>query len=362
MLRDEGLDLQGRRWSRLARLADTARGRVGAGLERGSRSGALRLAAAAWSAIAAARLARPLALPAGVRAIGIGGATLGGAGKTPVAIAVARALAARHAVALVGHAYRAEPGRARGVAANDAVELVGDDALAAARQLEGSGAIVVVAPSRQQAVDHAALQGARVLVIDGLLQAAPRRLDAAVLVLDAARPWGSGACPPAGDLRAPAAALRAAADVIAIVGPGEEEEESPTPGQEPHLVRPRRDEIAIASRIGGAAGGGLTLTPAELAQRRVGLILAVAHPERIEQALARLGIAPRAVLRFADHAGVSAITGPALAAGERHRIETWLTTARCATKLPAALGGAPVLGLRHEVDVRALVARLELSL
>ena len=168
------------------------------------------LAAVAWGALA--RAERPLRIPAGVRLIGVGGAVLGGAGKTPVAIAVARALASRgEPVALIGHAYRAHPGRPRVVHAGDPVAVVGDDALAAARLLDGTSAAVIVAPRRQDAVDHAAALGHRVLVADGLLQAAPRRLAAALLVLDALAPWGAGACPPAGDLRALPAALLSAA-------------------------------------------------------------------------------------------------------------------------------------------------------
>ncbi len=36
----------------------------------------------------------------------------------------------------------------------------------------------------------------------------------------------------------------------------------------------------------------------------------------------------------------------------------WLTTARCATKLPAAIGGKPVLALDHRLDVTELIAEL----
>src|SRR6185503_3810230 len=157
-------------------------------------------------------------LPAGARVIGVGSAVLGGAGKTPLAIALARELAARgERVALVGHAYRAAPRRPRIVAPTDRVAEVGDDALSASRLLAGTGASVIVAPRRQLAVDHAAALGFRALILDGLLQAAPARLTDAILVLDAAAPWGSGACPPAGDLRAPPGALLAAADHVVVI-------------------------------------------------------------------------------------------------------------------------------------------------
>src|SRR5688500_7539901 len=111
-----------------ADLEDRVRARIGRRLEDATVAGpALRRAAAA-------RIARRLISPGAVRVIGIGGATLGGAGKTPVALAVARALAssARERVAIVGHAYRARPLRARRVEISDSVDEVGDEALAAA--------------------------------------------------------------------------------------------------------------------------------------------------------------------------------------------------------------------------------------
>src|SRR6185312_4199002 len=96
---------------------------------------------------------------------------------------------------------------------------VGDDALACARLLSGTGVEVIVAPRRQEALDLAASRGHRTLVADALLQTAPRRLALGVLVVDALALWGSGACPPAGDLRAPREDLLAAADVIAALVP-----------------------------------------------------------------------------------------------------------------------------------------------
>jgi hypothetical protein len=47
---------------------------------------------------------------------------------------------------------------------------------------------------------------------------------------------------------------------------------------------------------------------------------------------------------------------PTLAQLERatattHRIEAWLTTGKCAVKLPARIRGAPVLALRHELTL-----------
>src|SRR5262249_16984750 len=136
------------------RLADDLRAGIARRLEQGARSTLTRSASLVWEAIAQRRGARRLDLPDGARGIGVGSAVLGGAGKPPLAAALARGLAGRgELVALVGHAYRASPRRARVVEPRDPVNEVGDDALAAARLLSGTDALVIVAPRRQLAVD-----------------------------------------------------------------------------------------------------------------------------------------------------------------------------------------------------------------
>ena len=327
---------------------DAFRALIARRLERGTAFAPARAAGAIWAAAAARGIARPLCLPVEPRVIGIGGAVLGGAGKTPLAVAVAQAIAARGGcVALIGHAYRADPGQARLVAIDDAVALVGDDALASARLLADASVPVIVAPDRQRAIAHAAALGFRILIVDGLLQAAPERLAASILVLDAMAPWGGGACPPAGDLRAPREALLAAADHVVTLGSGDRSVECP------------RDAIAIQSRIEGAIdAGGQTWTLADLARCRVGLFVAIARPSRIEAALRKVGVDPRSVIALADHA----VPAPRdLARAARSEVDAWLTTARCAVKLPAALGGAPVLVLQHVIDTEPLCARLSID-
>ena len=341
-------------------------------LERGEGPAAARWIAALWSAIAAPRVRRPLALPDGAQVIGVGGAVLGGAGKTPVAIAVARALAAGGArVAFIGHAYRGSLRAPRVVRPDDPVAEVGDDALAAARLLAPDPIPVVIGPSRAGALAYAARAGASILVVDGLLQAAPVPVTDAVLVLDGHEPWGGGACPPIGDLRAPAEALLEAADHVAVLGSRPDLrvilEFPPAPrgileriGRS--IVPPggeaswRRRVVGVASGIDGATdawGGRWEL--AALARQRAGLLLAVARPRRIERALAAAGIVAVESLVLGDHA---LFTREHLTRAARAPVDVWLTTARCAVKLPDRLGGAPVLALEHRVDVHALVARL----
>jgi tetraacyldisaccharide 4'-kinase len=270
-------------------------------LEAGAWRGPLaRASARAWAAVATRTLVRPLFVPSGVRAITIGGATLGGSGKTRVAVACARELHALGArVALVGHAYRATPRRARVVSVHDSIALVGDEALACARELAGL-AVVVVGPSRQAAVDHAA-SIADYVVIDGPLQIAPRA-SLSILAVDEGEPWGSGRLPPAGDLRAPREALLAHAD---------------------HVVHVDAQPSELPITMG-----------------RFALFTALARPHRLVRGLARRGLAPLAIVSVPDH-------GPASSAASRIEeteagIDFWLATTKCALHLESLAPRRPI--------------------
>lgn len=292
---------------------------------------------------------RPLSLPSGIRVVGVGGATLGGAGKTPLVLELSRRLSARGVrVAVVASSYRARPRRARRVMADDRVERVGDEALTLARALEPSDVPVVVAPERQRALDLAARLAPLVLV-DALLQTRPERLSLSLLVVDAREPWGAGRCPPSGDLRADRARLLAACDAIVVSG-GD--------GQVAWdlLDRPAgRPLFQVRTRLLGArAPDGTLLGVGELSRRRLGLALAVARPGRITAALAESGVVPALTRLQADH-GAPVRSGPA------DRPHAWLVTPKCATKLGRDHGGAPVWVLEQALEppeqLLSLVAR-----
>ena len=284
---------------------------IGQALEQGRWQGPIaRATAAAFGPLVARAVVRRLTLPAGARVIAVGGATLGGSGKTPLAVACARELAAMGArVALVGHAYRARPGVARRVFPDDPAAQVGDEALVAAREL-GPAVPVVVAPKRAGAIEHAA-RLAQILVLDGVLQTAPERVALALLAVDDDEPWGhAGAVPPRGDLQAPVDALRAAADEVVTIG------------------GPASDARVTSC---GAWVGDRLVAWEEMRGRRLGLMCALGRPERVLRFLARRGIVPVAVVRGADH---GPIPGDLLLRARRD-VDVWLTTTKCALHAPA---------------------------
>jgi tetraacyldisaccharide-1-P 4'-kinase len=323
-------------------LAPALRNTVARWLETGTFAGpAARLVALAHGAFAGRAVARPLRIPArhGEEAplvtVTVGGATLGGSGRTRVAVACARELARSGAhVVLVGHAYGAKPGAPRVVAACDALEEVGDEALACARDLASSPNVrVVVGPTRQTAIDFVAETPpprVDVVVIDGPLQLAPARASLSVLALDSDAPWGAGDVPPAGDLRAPRHALLANADHVVLV-----------------------DALPLGATLGGRSLDLASLR-ASLAGSRLGLFTAIGRHQRLERALARGGIVPAEAVHAGDH-------GPLTASLRRRlvdsRVDLWVATAKCATHLEGLELAAPLAILDGSVVLPLVLRR-----
>ncbi len=264
---------------------------------------------------------RPLRLPRGVHCVGVAGATLGGSGATPVALELCEALAARGAsVAYVAHGYTTGL-RRRVLHAAPRRALPGsevcDEARLAARRLEPLGVPVFVAGRRQLALDRAAswLPRGGIAILDGALQARPQPLSESVLVVDAEYPWGSGFCPPVGDLVAARSRLLRADCIIALHR-----------GGVPHGDLPPR-----ALQVPRTLTGVYSAHTAErrsldwLASQDVQLALAVARPERVVEQLGRHGLHARRVLEAADHGGLAALLTPKKSSNG----ECWVCTEKC---------------------------------
>jgi tetraacyldisaccharide 4'-kinase len=306
-------------------------------LERGTLDGRLaRAASSLWERLA--NPVRPLELPR-ARVIGVGGATLGGSYKTPVVAELARQLAAG-SVAVVATGYRTNLRSARRVTPSDPASLVGDEAALLARALASHGVAVVVGPDRAEAVALAARLAPQVLV-DGLLQSRPIRLDLSILVVDAAEPWGSDACPPSGDRRARRETLLSACDlVLCVQGPTRPSAELETGGV---------PVLRASSEISGALDPeGRHVPVRELASLSLGAVLAIARPTRLLRDLELLGVRPSPVRLAADHTRPAPSRRPA-------RVDAWLTTAKCATKLGPKFEGSPLWTLCHRVQLPAAV-------
>jgi tetraacyldisaccharide 4'-kinase len=169
-----------------------------------------------YGAIAARRMAAQGVSP-GVPVLCVGNFTLGGAGKTPAVMTLARMLAdAGNRPFCLTRGYGGTLTGPRLVdPRNDLAAQVGDEALLLARV-----APTVVARDRVAGAAFARAQGARLVIMDDGLQNASLAKDFTLAVVDARRGVGNRCIFPAGPLRAPLAAQLARTDALLVVGEG----------------------------------------------------------------------------------------------------------------------------------------------
>jgi tetraacyldisaccharide 4'-kinase len=160
---------------------------------------------AIWRAGAAVHRASVRRVRARVPVISVGNLTVGGAGKTPVAVEIGLRLAARGLrPAVLSRGYGRRTREAMQVSPDSAVDDVGDEPLLMARR----GLTVFVGPRRARLAEMAVQRGANVLVLDDGLQHHGLARDLDVVVVDASNPFGNGRTLPRGPLREPPSALR----------------------------------------------------------------------------------------------------------------------------------------------------------
>ena len=241
-------------------------------------------AGTAWDA--AARLRRAFTRPhrAAVPVICVGNLVAGGAGKTPVVLALAAHLAGGGvAVHVVTRGYG---GRLRGPvrvesARHDAAS-VGDEALLLARS-----APCWVARDRADGVRAAAAAGARLVILDDGYQNPTIAKTVSIVVVDAAYGFGNGRVIPSGPLREGLARGLARADAVVLLGSEDSHCDPATLGicvarpVIPAVLRPVAGDRFSGTRLLAFAGIG--------------------RPEKFFAALRGLGAELVETRSFADH-------------------------------------------------------------
>src|SRR2546427_6302548 len=172
--------------------------------------------AALYGAIAAQRLQRK-GLNAGIPVLCVGNYHVGGAGKTPTVLALAKLLRELGETPVV--LSRGYGGRLRGPimvdpARHSAADL-GDEPLMLARTVP-----VAVARDRIEGVALARSQRASVILLDDGFQNPTIAKDASLIVIDGERGLGNACVFPAGPLRAPLPPQLARTDALIVVGDG----------------------------------------------------------------------------------------------------------------------------------------------
>jgi tetraacyldisaccharide 4'-kinase len=236
--------------------------------------------AAMTAAVTAHRVARP-GWRAPVPVICCGNVTVGGAGKTTLALDLGRRLLAHgHRVHFLSRGYGGRGRGTRRLAPGDMAADVGDEPLLLAE----------VAPTwtgadRAASARAAVEAGAEALVMDDGLQNPTLCKDLSLLVIDGASGFGNGRVLPAGPLREPVAAGASRCQAAVLIG-------------------------ADLTGAATALPAGLPLLSARLAHgpevdalvgRRVLAFAGIASPEKFFATLGEAGVVLAGRVGFADH-------------------------------------------------------------
>ncbi len=232
------------------------------------------------AAVTARRIARP-GWRAPVPVICCGNVTLGGSGKTTLALDLGRRLAARGlAVHFLLRGYGGRVRDAKRVLVDDSPALVGDEAL-----LLAAAAPTWVGVDRAASARAAVAAGAEILILDDGLQNPTLQKDLCLLAVAGGFGFGNGRVVPAGPLREPVAAGAArcaAAVLIDEVAAGTV------------AALPQRLPRLLARLVPGADA-------AAVRGRRVLAFAGIGWPEKFFATLEKAGVVVVDRLGFPDH-------------------------------------------------------------
>ena len=285
-------------------------------------------------------VARPERVP--VPVVCVGNVVAGGAGKTPVALAVGRLLAVRGLgpqFVTRGTGGR-EPGPLRVDPGEHTAASVGDEALLLAEE-----APAWVARDRAAGARAAAEAGAGAVILDDGFQSPNVVKDVSLLVADAAAGFSNGRVLPAGPLREPAARALARASAVIVL--------------ETEGAAPAAALGALASAAVPVLGALLAATAdsrRRLGGARVVAFAGIARPAKFFATVEALGCTVEVRRAFPDHhryreSELAALVREADAHGAR-----LVTTAKDRVRLsPEAYARAEVLDVEVRFDDPAAV-------
>jgi len=285
--------------------------------------------------------------PVGRPVVVVGNLTVGGTGKTPLTIWLARELGTRGLqVGIVSRGYGADAKREpRLVTPTSPWQEVGDEPLILSRR---TGCPTMVSADRVAAARALVARGVELILADDGLQHLRLERDCEIVVIDGARGFGNGRLLPAGPLREPLQRLQQA-DVLVVNG--------------------ARAHGSLAAALAGRTTIGMRLTASEAVPlngatarplaawrgQRVHAVAGIGNPQRFFAALRAQGMEVSAH-PFPDHHPLAASElefGDALPV-----LMTEKDAVKCAGFADPRLWYVPVAAELSEPDSRELLARV----
>lgn len=237
-----------------------------------------------YGAVTARRMSSAPRLKIDLPVLCVGNLTVGGTGKTPVAIALARQAAAMTLVpGFLSRGHGGAYSHPHVVDARaDSARHVGDEPLLLAEH-----APVAVTANRAAGAKILIERGCDFLIMDDGFQSARIHIDFALLVVDAMRGIGNGHVIPGGPLRAPVVSQLRFADAILRMGEGDAAD----------VV------IRLASRANKPVFEACARprNPQAVAGRRVLAFAGIGHPQKFFRTLQECGAELVATKSFPDH-------------------------------------------------------------
>ncbi|WP_454848358.1 tetraacyldisaccharide 4'-kinase [Rhizobium binxianense] len=237
-----------------------------------------------YGRIAGYRMAHARRVSVPVPVICVGNFTVGGAGKTPTALAIARAAAKKGLKpGFLSRGYGGsldvttvvDPAHHRAVA-------VGDEPLLLARE-----ALTVVSRRRAEGARRLVREGADLIIMDDGFQSARLAIDYALLVIDATRGIGNGHIVPGGPVRAPIRQQLRYATALLKVGDGNAADRIVR-----MAARAAKPYFIASLKVSGDN---------DLAGRKVLAFAGIADPEKFYRTVEGLGADIAVSKSFGDH-------------------------------------------------------------
>jgi tetraacyldisaccharide 4'-kinase len=306
------------------------------------RARALLPVSALYGLVASRRMASAKREKVDLPVLCVGNFTVGGTGKTPVAIALARQarrMRLKPGILSRGHGgsfvepHIVDP-------AHDSAKHVGDEPLLLAEH-----APVAVTPNRAAGAKLLKEQGCDFLIMDDGFQSARIHIDYALLVVDARYGLGNGHVIPGGPMRAPLVEQLRFADAVLKMGEGSAADEA--------VRKAARAGKPVFEAVTRPKDGG------RFAGRRVLAFAGIGHPDKFFDTVGKAGGVVVLTRAFPDHHFYSDDELQELAATARAGQLQLVTTAKDAARLRN--GAASHAEFLRQLDVLEIETTFDLE-